>query len=166
MRAEAAAVCRTMLRETADSLLAYFERRVASPEDAADLVAETMLQTWRRSEALPEDTERQHMWLFTIAANVLSNHRRSTRRRGALTERLRRNLTPSSAPDVAEATAVRDAVRRLPKPQCDLVMLIHRDGFSITQAAELLDVNPSTARSRYAAARETLRASLSTVCTT
>lgn len=164
MRAADAAVFRTALRETADALLAYFERRVASPEDAADLLAETMLQAWRRADKLPEDAERQRMWLFTIAGNVLSNHRRTLRRRGALTQRLCQHLIPSAEPDPVEATAVREAVRQLPKAQRELVMLIHWDGFSLAQAAELLAVNPSTARSRYAAAREALRIGLSVTC--
>ncbi len=39
-------------------------------------------------------------------------------------------------------------------------MLIHWDGFTIVEAAEILGLNPSTARSRYAAARELLRDAL------
>ena len=39
-------------------------------------------------------------------------------------------------------------------------MLIHWDGLTITEAAELLGLNASTARSRYAAARTTLRQAL------
>lgn len=42
-------------------------------------------------------------------------------------------------------------------------MLVHWDGFTLLAAAELLGVNASTARSRYAAARETLRAALGEV---
>jgi len=38
-------------------------------------------------------------------------------------------------------------------------MLVHWDGFNIREAAELLAINPSTARSRYAAAREALQQS-------
>lgn len=160
LRPDAAAACRSVLRETSDALLAYFERRVACPEDAADLVAETMLQAWRRAGALPADAERQRMWLFTIAANVLSNHRRGHRRRTALAEKLRGTLTRAVEQDPAEALTVRAAVRQLPTSQRELVLLIHWDGFSIAQAAELLEVNPSTARSRYAAARGALRTSL------
>jgi RNA polymerase sigma-70 factor, ECF subfamily len=39
-------------------------------------------------------------------------------------------------------------------------MLIHWDGFTIVEAAELLGLNASTARSRYAAARQILREAL------
>lgn len=151
---------RDALRETASDLLAYFERRLASREDAADLLSETMLQAWRRNDALPVETERQRMWLFTIAANVLANHRRSAIRRQALAERLRAHLSTAPVPDHAEANAVRDAVLHLRAAQRELVMLIHWDGFSIVEAAEILGLKPSTARSRYAAARDQLRLAL------
>ena len=161
MTPESRAMLRIALRETSADLLAYFERRVRSREDAADLLGETMLQAWRRTDALPETAERQRMWLFTIAAHVLANHARSVRRRTALADRLRAHLsTAPTSPDPAEASAVRDAVLRLHDAQRELVMLIHWDGFTIVEAAELLGLNPSTARGRYAAARQALRQAL------
>jgi RNA polymerase sigma-70 factor (ECF subfamily) len=39
-------------------------------------------------------------------------------------------------------------------------MLVHWDGMSIAEAAEILAINPSTARSRYAQAKESLRTKL------
>jgi RNA polymerase sigma-70 factor (ECF subfamily) len=158
---------RHALRSTADGLLAYFERRLRSRDDAADLLGETMLQAWRRIDAFPRgDAVRQRRWLFTIAANVLGNHYRSTNRRTALTERLRAHLsTTPTPPDAAETTAIRDAVIRLKDAHRELVMLIHWDGFSLVEAAEILRLNPSTARGRYAAARSALREALAeTVC--
>lgn len=153
------------LEQTADDLLRYFERRVHVPADAADLLNDTMLQAWRRADDCPEDTMRQRMWLFTIAANVLSNHRRSSTRRLRLANRLREHFTAEPAPDHAEPSAVRDAVRRLHDSHRELVMLIHWDGLTIMEAAELLGLNPSTARSRYAAARSSLREALALAVT-
>jgi len=68
--------------------------------------------------------------------------------------------TARVAADQVEYIAWRDAVYNLKKEHRDLVMLIHWDGLSLAEAAELLQVNASTARSRYAAARESLRFSL------
>ena len=159
---EARAALRSALRDTSADLLRYFERRTQSSDDAADLLGETMLQAWRRVDALPESVERQRMWLFTVAAHTLANHRRSSTRRRALTERLRAELgrTEPTVPDSVDAVEVRDAVLRLHRAQRELVMLIHWDGFTIVEAAELLGLNASTARSRYAAARETLKSTL------
>jgi RNA polymerase sigma-70 factor (ECF subfamily) len=157
------AAIRAAFRQHSGDLLGYLERRVKVREDAADLLGETMLQAWRRVDAFPTaDGARQRMWLFTVAANVLANHHRSTRRRFALADRLRTQLhvAASEVPDVAEESAVRDAVLRLHVAQRELVMLVHWDGFTLVEAAELLGVNPSTARSRYAAARTALRDAL------
>ncbi|WP_244928578.1 sigma-70 family RNA polymerase sigma factor [Nocardioides sp. W7] len=161
MGAQHTAAARTALREASNDLLAYFVRRVPSREDAADLYGETMLTAWKRIDKLPDEPERQRMWLFVIASHTLSNHRRTAHRRLDLTARLRDLIaTAPSAPDPEGAYAVRDAVLRLPQPQRELVMLVHWDGFTITEAAELAGVNPSTARSRYAAARVALRDAL------
>jgi RNA polymerase sigma-70 factor (ECF subfamily) len=148
------------LRDTSPDLLAYFERRVQPRQDAADVLSELMVQAWRRVDALPTDRERRRMWLFTIAHNVLFNHARTNRRRSALTQRIRQQLADETTPDHSEAIAVRDLVNRLPEPQRELVMLVHWDGFNIREAAELLGLNPSTARNKYAAAREALERSL------
>ena len=161
MRAIETAEARAALRDSSKDLLAYFVRRMASPEDAADLLGEMMLTAWRRIDKLPETPERQRMWLFVIAAHTLSNHRRTARRRLELTDRLRGLLNGTDkAPDLEGTYAVRDAVLRLHSAQRELVMLIHWDGFTIVEAAELLGLNPSTARSRYAAARTALREAL------
>jgi RNA polymerase sigma factor (sigma-70 family) len=150
-----------MLRDTSSDLLAYFERRVLVREDAADLLNETLLQAWRRADVWPDTPQRRRMWLFTVAANVLANHRRSRRRRTALVDRLRSHLAAdSSEPAMEESHAVRDAVLRLADAQRELVMLIHWDGFTIVEAAAILGLNPSTARGRYSAARDTLRTAL------
>jgi RNA polymerase sigma-70 factor (ECF subfamily) len=158
---------RACLRRNHEDLLAYFERRVHVREDAADLLGETFLQVWRRQDRLPDDPTRQRMWLFTIAANLLANHRRSGRRKSALADRLRDQVavTPTQ-PDFPEQSAVRDAVLRLHDAHRELVMLIHWDGFTVMEAAEVLGLNPSTARGRYAAARQTLREALADVACT
>ncbi|MGN6251812.1 MAG: sigma-70 family RNA polymerase sigma factor [Marmoricola sp.] len=154
------ATMREALSATSPDLLAYFERRLRCREDAADLLAETLLQAWRRADALPPEAERRRMWLFTIAAHVLANHRRSVGRRTALADRLRDRLSVEATPDAAEQHAVRDAVLRLHDAHRELVMLVHWDGLTLVEAAELLDLNPSTARGRYAAARAALKEAL------
>lgn len=93
------------------------------------------------------------MWLFTVGRNALANNRRATRRRHALVERLREHLIrPTAGLDPVEASEVRDVVRRLNPQFRELVMLVNWDGFTIDNAARFLGLNPSTARSRYAAA--------------
>ena len=161
MSAHDTAALRALLRATAPDLLGYFARRVSSREDAADLYGETMLTVWKRIATMPSEAEHQRRWLFVVAAHTLSNHRRSCRRRQDLTGRLRALVTAApTTPDTQEAVAVRDAVLRLDDVHRELVMLVHWEGFTLVDAAEILGLNPSTARSRYAAARTTLRETL------
>jgi len=161
MTADTPQTLETALRAVAPNLLAYFERRAPDRADAADLLGEVMLHAWRRAAALPAGPERQRMWLFTIARNVLSNHRRAARSRHAVIEKVRAVLRDlGDEPDVGAAADVRDAVRRLPEHQRELVMLVHWDRFTLVEAAELVEINPSTARSRYAAARLALQQAL------
>ena len=117
-------------------LLAYFERRVASREDAADLLGEALLVAWRRAAVVPGDPQGARLWLFGVARNVLANHQRGVRRRLAMADRLRGD-------DMRE-----------------LVTLVHWDGFGIAEAGQILGIGASTARSRYARARERLTAEL------
>lgn len=155
---------RAALQQSAPDLLAYFERRLPCREDAADALAETLLQAWRRVDRLPEDPTQARMWLFAVAAKVLANQRRAGRRRQALAARLRTQLSGEEAvgADPSELHAVRDAIQRLPAEQRELVVLVHWDGFSLAEAAHLLELNPSTARGRYAKARRALRDALVT----
>ncbi|GGP14496.1 sigma-70 family RNA polymerase sigma factor [Nonomuraea glycinis] len=69
-----------MYRRTYKQILGYALRRCSSPEDAADVVAETYVIAWRRITELP-DGEADKLWLYGVARRVLANHRRSERRR-------------------------------------------------------------------------------------
>jgi DNA-directed RNA polymerase specialized sigma24 family protein len=66
-------------RQTYEQILGYALRRCDSPEDAADVVAETFAVAWRRADALPPGGEAR-LWLYGVARNVLANHRRGVAR--------------------------------------------------------------------------------------
>ncbi|QGQ20357.1 sigma-70 family RNA polymerase sigma factor [Cellulomonas sp. JZ18] len=142
-------------------LLAYLTRRVG-PADAADLLADAMVAAWRRVDDLPVEPERARMWLFGIARNTLLNHHRGEVRRRRLADRVREALAgdAATAPAADAGAEVRDAVARLDPDLAELVRLVHWDGFTLAEAAELTGVPASTARSRYQRARGELRAAL------
>lgn len=98
------------------------------------------------------------MWLFGVARGVLLNYGRGERRRWALIDRLRGTLPPreshASADDGLEA---RDAIARLPAEGRELVELVHWEGLTLAQAAVVVGIPASTARSRYAKAKELLK---------
>lgn len=148
-----------------EDLLAYFARRVAPREDAADLVSETFMVMWRRVRDLPVEPERARMWAFGIASRLITNHTRGRIRRHALVDRLRDHLRSTQVDfvDSTDAHAVRAAVDALPAEQRELITLVHWEGFTVAESAEILRLNASTARSRYARAKEQLAAELGSV---
>lgn len=97
-----------------DDVLAYALRRVTHPEDAADVVAETLLVAWRRLDDVPPGPQAR-LWLFGVARRQLANQRRGELRRSRLAGRLRDELREGrsvATPD-EQAFAVRAALEAL-----------------------------------------------------
>ena len=152
-----------LIRANASDVLAYLERRIDARADAADILSETLIVAWKKAGRAPIDEIDGRMWLFAIARNALLNARRAARRRLAATERLRSELEHSPAKlgeDVLDAIAVRRAVQQLPHELGELVELVHWEGFSVVEAAQVMGISASTARSRYMSAKGRLRAAL------
>ncbi|WP_167043838.1 sigma-70 family RNA polymerase sigma factor [Salinibacterium sp. ZJ454] len=149
-----------VLADTAPDLLAYFRRRVASVEDAADLVNDTVIAAWRTVSRMPSGDEQARMWIFGVARNILRRHGRSQARRDALTARLASTLDSHPWSDDDAGIEVRAAIDALPSELAELVRLVHWDGFSLEQAAILMKTPASTTRTRHARAKELLRAAL------
>ena len=151
---------RRLYEEHAAALLAYGLRRGATPEDAADLVADVFLAAWRRIDDVPAGDEAR-LWLYGVARRLLANQRRGERRRTRLGEALRehaRTLEPPPAepPD----PALHGALRRLPELDRALLALIAWEGLTPAQAAQVLGLRPVTARVRLHRARARLEREL------
>jgi RNA polymerase sigma-70 factor (ECF subfamily) len=146
------------LRELLPDLLAYFGRRLDSPDDAADALGETLLALWRKRQAAPEDPERARQYSFGIARNVLAAARRGRLRRRALADRLAEDLAvawaeapPSGDPELPAALA------ELSERDRELLLLVAWEGFGVAEAGAVLGLRPDAARQRYSRARARLR---------
>lgn len=148
-----------LVRTEAPQLLTYFVRRVDQPADAADLLGEVLLVFWRRVAEAPDDDHEVRLWLYGIASKVLSTHRRGTVRRRALADRLRADLSNASQPDPENPPVARlaAAMAQLKPADRDLIILIHQDGFSLSDVTRILRLRPGTARVRYHRARQRLK---------
>lgn len=151
------------IREHGADILRYLQRREA--DHAADLLGETMLVAWRRRAGAPADPRELRPWLFGIARMSLRGHGRDKRRRLRLTEKVAAHAPIPPELDDALALDVRAAIAALPIKQRELVELVHWEGMTLADAATVVGINASTARGRYAKARQTLEATLaSAVC--
>lgn len=159
-----------IVRDNVDDLLRYLQRRVDQRDDAADLLGHTLVALWEKAERIPLDDEEARMWCFGIARNMLREHHRRELKKIKLADELRDHLSrteqhETSADITAElqmrAQTVRQAVGALDGKSQELITLVHWDGFSIAEAARLLGLNQSTARTRYSRALRRLQKKLS-----
>jgi RNA polymerase sigma-70 factor (ECF subfamily) len=160
-RGQEAAVIDTLVRNNADDLLRYFQRRLTNDADAAEALGQLLLTAWKLRRRVPTDPTQGRMWLFATAHNVLRDSRRTLARRSAAVERLVHDMRLVNVLTWDDtAIDVRDALDRLPDEDAELVRLTYWDGLSSHEAAAVLGINPSTARSRLSRAKQQLRIAL------
>lgn len=144
-------------------LLAYALRRTASPEDAADVIAETFTIGWRRFDDVP-DGEASVLWLYATARRVIANHGRRVQHRSRLVELIGSNLATGIASqlDPADDVAIEStlALARLSDNERELLMLAGWEGLDSTQLGCVLGCSASAARVRLHQARVHLKAEL------
>lgn len=152
-----------LIRSVSPDLLGYLVRWTQPVDDAADVLAETLVVAWRRRHDIPAGHDHARAWLFVVARNTLANHRRGQLRRRALADRLRVQLAgyDEGGPVGDEQTErVRAALGTLPLEDQELITLIIWDGLAVAEAGQVLELPASTARSRYARARTRLARAL------
>jgi RNA polymerase sigma-70 factor (ECF subfamily) len=147
-------------------LLAYFARRVSPAQDAADLVGETLLVLWRRSDAIPADHAAARMWVYGVwPEKSCPPIDRGALRRLALADKLRDQLLDQSSTVSHEDERVAylsEALQNLKPVDQEIVRLVHWDRFTLAEVAELMGKRHSTVRSRYHRARAELKTRLTT----
>lgn len=148
-------------RHNAD-VLAYALRRAPTPEDAADVVAETFLVAWRRLADVPDEV-RALLWLYGVARRTLANQRRGELRRGHLAKRMRHELVAKAqtqpTPGGFDAVAL-GGLARLDEEDREILLLVGWEELKPGEVARLLDISSVAARSRLHRARRRLRAVL------
>jgi len=135
-------------------------RIVGNRHDAEDLVQEAFVAAFRKFDTF--DTQRPFgPWFFRILVNRGFNARKSSRVRATqdLTDDLgARGISPDKAAEHAQLQdALQAALLDLPPRQRVLVELVELEGFTPSEAAELLEISPATARWHLHTARGNLR---------
>ena len=153
----------TVLEDVAPALMGYFLRRTSDPDDAADLVGETLTEAWRSSRRMPKERETARMWVFGVARNTHRHHVRGRIRRDALVSALGNTIAQATGEVSDDDLDVRHAIAALPADLAELIRLVHWDGFTLEQTAVHLGIPASTARSRHSRAKELLRVALASV---
>src|SRR6059058_1529384 len=139
-------------------------RTLGDPDDAADAVQDALVSAYRSAATYRGDAA-VTTWLHRITVNACIDlaRRRASRPTTPLTEA---NIGAAGTVDGSfdasdSATTVVAALRRLPVDQAAAVVIVDVEGFSVREAAEILDAPEGTVKSRCSRARARLAELLS-----
>jgi len=155
-----------LFRRHRDRLWAVALRTVCDPEEAADALQDAMVSAFRRAGDFRGESA-VTTWLHRIVVNACLDRlrRRAARPAGpAGSDQALEALAPQDG-DHARATETRldvdAALRTLSPEQRAVLVVVDMLGFSVADAAVILDISPGTVKSRCARARARLLPHLS-----
>lgn len=141
----------------------YALRRASSPEDAADILAETFLIAWERLDDVPKGAAGV-LWLYGTARHLLANQRRRLQRQRLLVERvaseLGRALTQADPIDESSLEATR-VLGSLAEDDREILMLAGWEGLDSREIGAVLGCSAVAARIRLHRARVRMTAAAS-----
>jgi RNA polymerase sigma factor (sigma-70 family) len=159
---------RGLIKEYGKSLNYFVLRHVGHPDDAADIVQQTLVEavcglTKYRGEA------ELSTWVFGIASNLARNHvtrapqyRHQFEPEMVLNSRESPDLQPCERLSQAQTlTLVSEAIDRMPPNMARALNLVAIDEMTYKEAASELNVPVGTLRSRVSRARAAIREHLS-----
>lgn len=138
-------------------------RLVDTVQDAEDVTAAAFLELWRRRSDVRLVDGSVLPWLLVTTSNLARNVRRGVRRHRAFIDRLPRARAPSEAGESVREPLDSDlgvALRQLSGADLRLVTLVMLEGYPLAEAADVLGLTPSAAKSRLYRARQRLRKAL------
>jgi RNA polymerase sigma factor (sigma-70 family) len=156
-----------LFRRHAGDIARYAARRLGAGP-AEDIVAETFLAAFRQRSGYDTARPNARPWLYGIASNLISRHRRDEVRELRILARTGTDPVIESFADRVDTRLTADAASRaiaaeiasLDPGQRDVLLLVAWAGLTYDQVAEALGVPEGTVRSRLARARVRLRAAL------
>ncbi|MFB9532146.1 RNA polymerase sigma factor [Nonomuraea roseola] len=146
----------------------YVSRRLG-PHAADDVSAETFALAFRQRRRYDTSHRSARPWLYGIATNLISRHRRNEVRLLRAVDRLHPEANSARGHEdevtaKVSAQAVKGALARaiaaLPADQRDVLLLVALSGLSYDEVAQALDVPFGTVSSRLNRARKKLRKAL------
>lgn len=143
-----------LYRAHAGEILGYLTRRTDA-NDAADLLAETFLTTWRRRGDLPAPDQRR-AWLFGTARRLLLAHYRRPAPSPTAGIEPAQPVPPTQ--DGPGAEIVRTVLAELREPDRELLTLTAWEHLTVVEAGRVLGLSAGAARVRLHRLRQRLAA--------
>ncbi len=153
-----------LVRRHRDRLWSVALRTTGDPEDASDALQEALISAFRRAESFRGEAQ-VTTWLHRIVVNSCLDRlrRRKTRSTVPLPEdddRTTELSVPSTAENTAETSERRAdvlaALMQINDDQRAALVLVDMEGYSVEEAAEILECSPGTVKSRCSRGRARL----------
>ena len=132
-------------------------RLAPTPGEAEDVVSLTFLEAWRKREKIRFVDRSILPWLLKTATYTCLNLARSERRHRIALSKLPAADPSFDPPELGDDGAIFAAMRRLGAPDQEIITLCVLEQLSAEEAASLLGIRASSARSRLSRARSRLR---------
>ena len=146
-----------------DRMWAVAIRTLGEPEEAADALQDAFISAFRRADSFRGDAK-VTTWLHRIVVNACLDRirRRQVRAAEPLPEEQDRAVelagpTPDDPAEVRERQVdVLNALKKLNEDQRSALVLVDMEGYSVEEAAAILNCAPGTVKSRCARGRAKL----------
>lgn len=150
---------RDLLERHLDRVVGLAYRLLGERSAAEDVAQDTFLRLWSRAERWRPDA-RLDTWLYTVARNLCLDRLRKSGRESDAPPPDLPDPTPSAERLLSEAEMSRrvaNEIAALPERQRTAITLVHEEGLSNIDAAEILGVSVEAIESLLARARRRLR---------
>lgn len=127
---------------------------------AEDIVQETLLRLWQRPRTLATHHASVLPWLFTVARNLVLDHRRARSARPAEVSDAAVQDAPAAADEIEAALtahAMKQALFQLSADHRAVLVAVYYRGLSLAEASVELGIPVGTVKSRIYYALRTLR---------
>jgi RNA polymerase sigma-70 factor (ECF subfamily) len=156
------AAARELVELHLDRLVGFGYRMLGDAAAAEDVAQEAFLRLWRNADKWRADAPIS-AWLHRVAHNLCIDRLRkpATVPIDAIGEPADPGIDPTEAIQGAQiAAAIDSAIAALPERQAAAIALVHREGMSNIEAAEILEISVEAVESLLARGRRTLRRQL------
>jgi RNA polymerase sigma-70 factor (ECF subfamily) len=133
--------------------------RLVGADDAADVVQEALLRSWRRWSTFDPAKGTLRAWLAAITVDRARRHRRTLPRADLrMLADLPDVLVRDS--DHAQRLVIEAVIRSLPRRQREVIVVFYLADLSVEQTARALGLRPGSVKAHLAAARAKLKTAL------
>ena len=152
-----------LVRRHRERLWAVAMRTLGDREEAADALQDALVSAFRRAHTFRGDAA-VTTWMHRIVVNACLDRVRRRKARPAeplpededRMEELGETLDEDPAAAIEQRSAVLRALRTLPEPQRAAIVLVDMEGYSVEEAARILECAVGTIKSRCARGRAKL----------